>query len=128
MTDAINILISALCKQPPNIGSAMSQKPVAIWHIFPTRSCEGLREYLKGKTGDDTGDPIHNQETYLTAEMLKDLEGLGIVPWEIEQREGDIVYIPAGCPHQVSSYPFFLTVTDANLQIGSQSWIYSQGC
>lgn len=101
MTDALNILLSALCKQPCT-DQSMSQKPLALWDIFPAGSCEGLRQYLRGQTGDDTGDPIHNQETYLTTAMLKDLEGLGIVPWRFEQREGDIVYIPAGCPHQVN--------------------------
>jgi hypothetical protein len=42
------------------------------------------------------------QEIYLRAEHLAVLkEEEGIEPWTFEQNEGEAVYIPAGCPHQV---------------------------
>jgi lysine-specific demethylase 3 len=27
--------------------------------------------------------------------------GIGVEPWTFEQRLGEAVFIPAGCPHQV---------------------------
>lgn len=101
-----------------------------MWHIFPSESCDALREYIRSKTaGDIEGDPIHNQQTYLTSADLKELEAQGIIPWYIYQREGQIVLIPAGCAHQVR---IVLSHTSAaydvlqNVCLGAKSGIYSQ--
>ena len=40
--------------------------------------------------------------------------GIGVEPWTFEQRLGEAVFIPAGCPHQVRNlkvWPSFTSVT-----------------
>ncbi|XRB22603.1 lysine-specific demethylase JMJ25 [Pseudoscourfieldia marina] len=46
--------------------------------------------------------PIHDQLVYLRKDDLALLkQETGIVPWRIYQREGDAVFVPSRCPHQV---------------------------
>ena len=45
---------------------------------------------------------IHDQKTYIDAPLRRRLETeAGVVGWRFVQRQGDAVFIPAGCPHQV---------------------------
>ena len=76
----------------------------AIWHIFPAHSQAALRGFLHDKFPNfGSRDPIHSQIVYLSEAMLRELrECSGVAPWVIEQRVGDMVFIPAGCAHQVS--------------------------
>jgi lysine-specific demethylase 3 len=51
---------------------------------------------------DRQNHPIHDQSAYLTAADLATLlRETGVAPWSFEQRLGDAVFVPAGCPHQV---------------------------
>ena len=78
-------------------------RPSAVWHIFPRESKTDLRKFLI-ETYPDHGDedPIQSQSFYLTDAHLRRLaEDHDVVPWTIEQRLGDLIVIPAGCPHQV---------------------------
>lgn len=84
------------CADPNAVG--------AVWHIFPAQSQAALRSFLSDELPElRSQDPIHSQTAYLSEEMLCRLqERFGVTPWVIEQRVGDMVFIPAGCAHQVS--------------------------
>ena len=80
-----------------------STRPGAEWQIFPADSVDSLRSFLREEfslSADE--DPVHQQHYYISHAMLTRLrERYGVSPWTIYQYYGDIVFIPAGCPHQV---------------------------
>ena len=81
-----------------------SRQPGAEWQIFPADSVETLRTFLREEFSlPSDEDPIHQQRYYISHVMLERLRMRhGVSPWTIYQYYGDIVFIPAGCPHQVS--------------------------
>ena len=93
-SDAVNVLTHT---------SSMSG--YALWHIFAPEDTDRIRAYLNERATTRSrrmGDPIHNQETYLTPTMLEELsDKYSIHPYVIRQYLGHAVFIPAGCPHQV---------------------------
>lgn len=91
---AVNILVYS--------SAADSQIPGALWHIFRPEDADPIRGYLreKGLYSDDE-DPIHARRTYLTLPMRLELAKRNVQAYEIRQRLGDAVFIPAGCAHQV---------------------------
>ena len=80
-----------------------SSRPSAIWHVFPRHSISGLHDFLQATRPElRNKDPIHAQAVYLTDLDLQQLAHRHkVVPWIIEQRQGDLIFIPTGCPHQV---------------------------
>lgn len=84
------------------------EKVGAIWHIFLPQDADKIRSFLtvfdieKGKDPRLDHDPIHDQNHYITNNMLKRLkEDCMVEPFTIIQYLGDAVFIPAGAPHQV---------------------------
>ncbi|KAI1783653.1 hypothetical protein LXA43DRAFT_854189, partial [Ganoderma leucocontextum] len=80
-----------------------AKRPGAEWQIFPADSVESLQSFLREEFSlSSDEDPIHQQHYYLSHVMLARLrERYRVSPWTIYQYYGDIVFIPAGCPHQV---------------------------
>ncbi|XP_058284274.1 lysine-specific demethylase 3A isoform X1 [Hylobates moloch] len=91
------------------------EKPGALWHIYAAKDTEKIREFLK-KVSEEQGqenpadhDPIHDQSWYLDRSLRKRLhQEYGVQGWAIVQFLGDVVFIPAGAPHQARIITFSL--------------------
>ena len=81
----------------------------AVWDIWAAEDGPRLTRFLwriAAEEGDGSatkiGHPIHDANVYLTASLRRRLwEEEGVLGYRFLQCEGDAVFIPAGCPHQV---------------------------
>ncbi|EPS40604.1 hypothetical protein H072_5493 [Dactylellina haptotyla CBS 200.50] len=107
ITDAINFMMYATPATNYEASSNSSndeedRSPGAIWDIFPVGATRHIREYLDEKYPNQTIDPFHRQNCYLTQEDIRILFELhGVQSYRILQRPGDAILVPAGCAHQV---------------------------
>ncbi|KAJ2060465.1 hypothetical protein GGI17_003752 [Coemansia sp. S146] len=134
MADAVNIMAYApakfLCERNINVrriwsrSNAGSSTPpaantaaAAVWDIYPPEAMSDLYRFIgenvgksystecSGPVAAKLGDPIHNQETFLTRPMRKGFfERHKHHCYRIYQVPGDAVFVPAGCAHQVCNY------------------------
>lgn len=77
-----------------------------------------LEEYMlkKGLASADSGSPIHGQRVYLDEEHIQEMTAIaGLKPFTIQQREGDAVFIPGNCAHQVSELNPSMPVIDFHI-------------
>jgi hypothetical protein len=95
LTDAVNIMLWAAKLLDGRAG-------FAVWDIFPPEATPILRRFFKEEAGFmEKGDCIHSQMMCVSPAMMERLSVLGVRVHRIHQYEGQAVYIPAGCPHQV---------------------------
>lgn len=76
----------------------------ALWHVFLSKDADQLKRYVATKCKDPWSNDnlfINQYHKYLTSTDLAELKELGITPFTFRQRQGDVVFIPAGSPHQV---------------------------
>jgi JmjC domain, hydroxylase len=76
----------------------------ALWHLWAAEDAQALDDFVCEEFGISrvAGSPILQQQVYLSLPVLARLKEVkNISPYTIIQRRGDIVFIPAGCPHQV---------------------------
>ncbi|XP_067885257.1 lysine-specific demethylase 3A-like isoform X2 [Heterodontus francisci] len=87
-----------------------NERPGALWHIYSAKDAEKIRDLLR-KVAEEQDqenppdhDPIHDQSWYLDRTLRKRLyQEYGVQGWAIVQYLGDVVFIPAGAPHQVDA-------------------------
>lgn len=106
VADAINVQTYARSNQEGSEGCA-------LWHLYHASDTEKLREFLYDHNSEKLGisveevkskydDPIHTTRTYIDVEMRQKLwEEYGVKGYEIKQRPGEAVFIPAYTAHQV---------------------------
>ncbi len=78
----------------------------AIWDIYRWEDTDAILRLLhtvaRERDVEITSNPIHDQLFYLDGALRRRLaDQFGVRGWRIVQRQGDAVFIPAGCPHQV---------------------------
>lgn len=105
MADAVNIMYySASAKDADVATDSQPERPaVAAWDIFSASDADKLRQYLAAtRTLAEGEDPIHVQQHFLdTVDRQRLWYEYGVRSWRIYQKQGDAVFIPAGCAHQV---------------------------
>lgn len=90
----------------------------ALWHIFCSDDADSIRENLKQQCA--SADPINSHKMYLTPKLMEVLEGKGIKLYTFEQIQGNCVFIPAGCAHQVHVFYFcFIFLIEGTNGLGS---------
>ncbi|KAI0702164.1 hypothetical protein C8Q76DRAFT_577147, partial [Earliella scabrosa] len=96
----------------------------AIWHIFSRNDTGRLREAMwTMKRCSRKLDPIFSQTVYLGTQDLKVLLAeYNIRPWVLIQRVGDLIFIPAGCAHQVRNMQGAIKVASDFVALVNISW------
>ncbi|GAA6013112.1 hypothetical protein JCM10207_006176 [Rhodosporidiobolus poonsookiae] len=92
---------------------------VAVWDLYRAEDADKIREFLyelvvkrdphRYKDVEDVkrkmDDPIHTQIFFLDSTLRQQLwDEKGVKSWRIHQKVGQVVFIPAGCAHQVCNF------------------------
>ncbi|XP_010486329.1 PREDICTED: lysine-specific demethylase JMJ25-like isoform X2 [Camelina sativa] len=104
-------MMEILVKSKQETGNVESDDG-ALWDIFRREDIPKLESYIEKHHKEfrhlyccpvsQVVHPIHDQNFYLTRyHIMKLKEEYGIEPWTFNQKLGDAVLIPVGCPHQV---------------------------
>ncbi|KAH9965306.1 hypothetical protein BC827DRAFT_1369232 [Russula dissimulans] len=96
MADAVNMMVYA---EPCADGTPGG----ARWDLFRAEDAPAIRRFLSDyfKLADGI-DPIHSQQFYLDKQLRAELYAkTGVRSHRVIQRQGEAVFIPAGCAHQV---------------------------
>ncbi|KAF0536220.1 lysine-specific demethylase 3 [Gigaspora margarita] len=107
MTDAVNIMTYAT---PFEQRSKYEQQfsHAAVWDIYKMDDLPSLCKFLRKVAREQEiiiDHPIHDQCFYLDKSLRKRLlKEYGIRGVRIYQNPGDVVFVPAGCAHQVCNY------------------------
>lgn len=89
--------------------------PGAVWHIYHASDADLIRDLLnkvsaeRGELLEPNHDPIHDQSSYLDADLRARLYNeYGVQGYAVLQCLGDAIFIPAGAPHQVYTTNVFI--------------------
>lgn len=96
MADAVNVMVHAeLCADGSPGG--------ARWDLYRAEDAPAIRQFLGERFKLANGlDPIHSQQFYLDERLRMELyTKTGVRSHRVIQRQGEAVFIPAGCAHQV---------------------------
>ncbi|KAH9072972.1 hypothetical protein EDB83DRAFT_2360192 [Lactarius deliciosus] len=96
MADAVNVMVHA---EPCADGSPGG----ARWDLYRAEDAPAIRQFLSERFKLANGlDPIHSQQFYLDERLRAELyTKTGVRSHRVFQRQGEAVFIPAGCAHQV---------------------------
>ena len=76
----------------------------AHWLIFQRADTQAIRQYWHAKHPNYQGDIIHAQELFVNEAILDELwSDYGVKPYSFVQKQGQAVFVPAGCAHQVGA-------------------------
>lgn len=92
------------------VDERISDSPAAQWDVFHREDVSKVLEYLRRHCNEfnsgyickgDEIHTIHDQNFYLDAyHKMRLKEEFGVQPWTFEQKPGEAIIIPAGCPYQ----------------------------
>lgn len=96
MADAVNVMVHT---EPCADGSPGG----ARWDLYRAEDAPAIRQFLSERFKLASGlDPIHSQQFYLDERLRAELyTKTGVRSHRVIQRQGEAVFIPAGCAHQV---------------------------
>ncbi|CAB4389608.1 unnamed protein product [Rhizophagus irregularis] len=107
MTDAVNMMAYA-----PSVENRLEEErdktAAAVWDLYHPADLPRVRRFLRKiakEHGLSINHPIHDQCFYLDKELRSRLASEeGVTGWRVFQNPGDVVFVPAGCAHQVCNY------------------------
>ncbi|KAF7794481.1 hypothetical protein EIP86_005615, partial [Pleurotus ostreatoroseus] len=94
-TAAVNVLVYAAPDVNGNVGGAR-------WLLWRKDDVPILKKVIQACFPDLQEDPIQCRHIFIDSLLEQQLAAQGARPFVVIQRVGDVIFIPAGVPHQVS--------------------------